>query len=119
MAVGVSAAEAATIIATLDGAWIQLHVGDPGAAGTANQATETTRKQISLAAASGGSADTDAALTWTGISGSQDPTHYSLWSASTAGTFRQSGTITSDAYTAGNAFTIPSGSMTLSMPIAS
>ena len=123
MAVGPSAAEAATILATFSGAHVKLHIGDPGANGTANAATETTRKQVTLGAATVTAGQSDASSTadleWTGIAGSQDPTHYSLWTAATAGTFRQSGTITSDAYVAGNTFRIPAGSFTLSMPVAS
>ena len=115
MAVGLSAAEANGIVNGLDGSYIQLHTADPGAAGTTSVATETTRKVISLAAASGGSASTDAAIEWTSISGSQDATHFSLWSAATGGTFLFSGTITADAYPAGNTFTIASGDLTVSV----
>lgn len=115
MAVGPSAAEANTYANGFDGAWVQLHVGEPGAAGTANQAAETTRQQVSLAAASGGQASSDADLVWTSISGSEDATHFSVWSASTGGTFRDAGVITADAYVAGNTFTIPSGSFTTGM----
>ena len=34
--------------------WIQLHTGDPGAAGTANLSAVTTRQQATFATASGG-----------------------------------------------------------------
>jgi hypothetical protein len=115
MAVGLSATEANTIVDGLDATWIQLHTADPGASGTANVATETTRKQISLAAASAGSADTDADLEWTSIAGSQDATHFSLWSASTGGTFRFSGTITADPYAADDTFTIYAGDLTITV----
>ena len=115
MAVGLSAAEANAIITGLSGLWVQLHIGDPGAAGTANPATETTRKQITLATPSGGSAATTADLVWTSIAGSQTASHFSLHTASTAGAFEFSGTITADAYTAGNTFTIASGNLTVSV----
>lgn len=115
MAVGLSETDANAIVAGLDGTYIQLHVGDPGAAGTANAATETTRKLISLGAVSGGSATNDGAITWTSIAGSQDPTHYSLWTAVSAGTFKFSGTITADAYTAGNTFTIDVGQLLIAV----
>lgn len=98
--------------------YIQLHVGDPGASGTANAATETTRKSISFATASGGALASDADITWTNISGSQDATHFSLWDNSTAGNFLGSGTITANAYTAGDTYTIPSGQLTLSLTVA-
>jgi len=99
--------------------WIQLHVGDPGANGTANTATETTRRSVTFAAASAGSMASDAAVTWTNISGSQDATHFSAWSASTTGTFLFSGLVTANAYTAGDTFTIASGSLTVSLTLAS
>lgn len=99
--------------------YIQLHTGDPGSAGTANVATETTRKSISFGAASGASIATDADITWTDVAGTEDFTHFTLWTASTAGTFIASGTITANAVTAGDTFTIPSGDLTLSLTAAS
>lgn len=98
--------------------YIQLHVGDPGANGTSNTATETTRKSVSFAAASTGAIASDADVTWTNISGSQDATHFSLWDASSSGNFLGSGTITANAYTAGDTYTIPSGQLTLSLTVA-
>jgi hypothetical protein len=99
--------------------WVKLHVGDPGAAGTSNAATETTRKQATWASASAASKSTSADLTWTNVSGTEDYTHFSLWTASTAGSFGGSGTIAANAVTAADTFTIPSGSLTLSLSVAS
>lgn len=99
--------------------WVKLHVGAPGSAGTANPATETTRKQVTWASASGGSKASSADLVWTNVAGSEDFTHYTVWTASTAGTFGFSGTITANAVTAGDTFTIPSGSLTAALSIAS
>lgn len=98
--------------------WIKLHIGDPGAAGTANAATETTRKQATWAAASGGSVANSAQLQWTSIAGSQDATHFSAWTASTAGTFGFSGTITANGYTAGDTYTVAIGALTASFTLA-
>ena len=99
--------------------YVKLHVGDPGANGTSNAATETTRKAASFAAASSGSIASDAAITWTNISGSQDATHFTAWDNVSAGNFLFSGTITANAYTAGDTFTISSGALTVSLTIAS
>ncbi len=99
--------------------YVKLHVGDPGAAGTSNAATETTRKEASFSAASSGTLTSDAALTWTNIAGSQDATHFTAWDNISAGNFLLSGTITANAYTAGDTFTIASGSLTVSLTIAS
>lgn len=104
---------------TISEVWIKLHVGDPGAAGTSNAATETTRKQASFGAASGGAMANDAALTWTAVAGSEDFTHFSAWTASSAGTFLFSGTITANAVTAGDTFTIPTGDLDLTLSVAS
>lgn len=99
--------------------WVQLHIGDPGAAGTANTATETTRKQVTFgSAASGGSIANTVAVSWTVIAGSQDASHFSIWTASSAGTFLGSGLITANAYTAGDTYTAGVGAITLSLPIA-
>jgi hypothetical protein len=99
--------------------YVKLHVGDPGANGTSNAATETTRKAASFAAASTGAIASDAAITWTNIAGSQDATHFTAWDNETAGNFLFSGTITANAYNAGDTFTISSGSLTISLTLAS
>jgi hypothetical protein len=99
--------------------YVQLHIGDPGTAGTDNPATETTRKAVSFAGASAGSIASDADVSWTNISGSQDATHFSCWDALTGGSFLFSGTITGNPYTAGDTYTITSGSFTTSLTLAS
>jgi hypothetical protein len=99
--------------------YIKLHVGDPGANGTSNPATETTRKVVTFAAASNGTIASDSAATWTNIAGSQDATHFTSWDNLTAGNFLFSGTITSNPYTAGDTVTIASGSLTASLTVAS
>ena len=99
--------------------YIKLHTGDPGAAGTANPATETTRKSVSFGAASAGAITSDADISWTNISGSQDATHFSAWDSLTAGNFLFSGTITGNAYTAGDTYTISSGNLSASLTVAS
>lgn len=98
--------------------YMQLHIGDPGAAGTANTATETSRKSVSFGAAAAGSMANDVAITWVAIAGSQDATHFSLWDAATAGVFVGSGTITANAYTAGDTYNIAIGAATLSLAVA-
>lgn len=99
--------------------YIKLHIGDPGANGTGNPATETTRKSVSFAAASGGGLTSDADVSWTNISGSEDATYFTAWDNLTTGNFLFSGAITGNAYTAGDTFTIPSGSLTASLTLAS
>lgn len=104
--------------------WVKLHVGDPGAAGTLNAATETTRKQATWAGAvvSGDGLAWEIAFTadldWTAVAGSEDYTHVSGWTASTAGTCGWTGQLTADAVVAGNNFKLPAGSYKLRQPIA-
>jgi len=129
MAVGLAAATANGFLDAICNAtafsrsaiYIQLHTADPGAAGTTAVAGNATRKQVSFGAASGGAISSDAAVTWTTgeVDTSEDYTHYSLWDASTAGNFIGSGTVTANAVTAGDTFTIASGDIDLSLSIAS
>jgi len=119
MATGLSAFQANAFLDSLSGVYIKLHIGDPGANGTANAATETTRKLASFASASSGSIATDAALTWTNIAGSEDATHFTAWDNATTGNFLFSGLITGNPYTAGDTLTIASGSLTASLTLAS
>lgn len=120
MATGIAAASANTALDAIrtDTPFIKLHVGDPGAAGTANAAVETTRKAVTFSAASGGSMTNSAQIQWTSIAGSEDATHFSIWNASTAGTFKFSGTITANAYTAGDTYTIAASGLTLAIGVA-
>lgn len=97
---------------------MKLHVGDPGAAGTSNAATETTRKSISFAAASGGAISSDAAATWTNVAGSEDYTHFSIHNHISSNDFICSGTITANAVVAGDTFTIASGDVDLTLSTA-
>ncbi len=127
MAVGLKASVANSLLDALCNAtnytaptatWVQLHVGDPGAAGTSNPATETTRKSVSFGAASGGAVANDAVVTWVGIAGSQDATHFSVWDASSAGNFLFSGVITANAYTAGDTYNVAVGGFTAGFNVA-
>jgi hypothetical protein len=99
--------------------YVKLHIADPGSAGTANPATETTRKVASFGSATAGGLSSDAAITWTNIAGSQDATYFTVWDSLTAGNFLFSGTITGNPYTAGDTYTIASGALTVSLTVAS
>lgn len=96
--------------------YVKLHTGDPGAAGTSNAATETTRQVVaSWAAASSGSVATDADVVWTNLAATESITHVSFWSASSGGTFYGSDDLAVQAdVTATGALTIPAGVLTFS-----
>ena len=99
--------------------YVKLHVGDPGANGTANPATETTRKAVSFGVASAGVLTSDDDVTWTNIAGSQDANHFTAWDSLTTGNFLFSGTITANPYDAGDTYTIDAGNLTASLTLAS
>lgn len=130
MAAGISATVGNALLASLlnDSAftaygptWVQLHVGAPGAAGTANVAGESTRESTGsspFATPSGGSTTNNNAITWTSVSTSETYTYVSIWSASTSGVFLASGTITASPIASGSNFTLAAGGVTVSIPVA-
>ena len=68
---------------------VQMHTGAPGAAGTSNVSSVTTREAVTWGSASGGSVAASNEPEWTNWAGT-DPetvTGLSFWSASTSGTF--------------------------------
>lgn len=85
--------------------YTKLHTGDPGEDGTANAATETTRKASTWSAASGGSISLSATVSWTNVAATETYSHISLWDASSAGNCLGAGALTaSKAVTAGDNF---------------
>lgn len=74
--------------------FVQIHVGDPGAAGTANPSAVTTRNALTLNAPSANSS-TLSALASYAMTASETITHVSIWSASTAGVFQESWALSS------------------------
>jgi hypothetical protein len=99
--------------------WVKLHIGDPGAAGTANAATETTRKQPTISAASGGAITNSGAVQWTSYPAAETVSHVSFWDASTAGTFLGSDALnTSRTLAIGDTLTIPVGDIDLTLVVA-
>lgn len=128
MAVGLAPATANAILNALcrNTTWTQptalfvkLHVGDPGAAATANAATNTTRQGATFGTvASGGAISSTVAVTWTSVSGAEDYTHWSAWDASTAGNFIFSGLMTANAVLIGDTFTVPIGDLDVTMTVA-
>jgi hypothetical protein len=128
MALGLTAAEANSIATayTKGTAYngnsvyaVKLHLGDPGAAGTTNPAVETIRQAVTFGTAASGVISNSAAVTWTSVSTTETYTHFSAWTATTAGTFLGSGTITGGSVTAGNNFSIPIGDLDITFgPLA-
>lgn len=95
--------------------FIQLHIGDPGAAGTANVAVETDRDEVTFSASSGGAITNDNAPQWDVVAAAEDYTHISVWDASTAGNFLFSATLTANAVGAGDTFIIAAGDLDITL----
>lgn len=116
---GPTAGNAAVTDVTTDYPWTKLHVGAPGAALTANPATETDRQEVTWGSASGGERANSNELEWLSVAGTEDFSHITTHTAETAGTPGISGTLTANPVTAGDTFTIGVGDLTVSVPLAS
>jgi hypothetical protein len=99
MAVGLASATANSLLNTLRGTaysvtavYVKLHIGDPGAAGTANPSAVTTRNQLTWSAPAGGSMALSALAAFS-MTATETITHISIWDASTAGNFITSGAL--------------------------
>ena len=92
------------------GAFVQLHTGDPGAAGTSNISVgSATRNSFVFSSSSSGSALSlsTAPSAWTNGGTSETLTHISVWTASSAGTFLFSVALTaSKAWASADTFTL-------------
>lgn len=64
---------------------VQLHTGDPGAAGTANVSTETDRAQVSFGTAVAGSRTSNTEGLISDAAATETITHVSLWDAASGG----------------------------------
>jgi hypothetical protein len=66
--------------------FVELHVGDPGAAGTSNPSAVTTRSAATFGAASSGALALSNTPSWS-MTTTETISHIAVWSASSAGTF--------------------------------
>ncbi len=101
--------------------YVKLHTGDPGAAGTANAAANTTREQATFGTgASGGAISNTVAVTWTSVPNAETYSYVSYWDAVTAGNFIGSSQLgTARTVAVGDTFTLPIADLSLSItPIA-
>jgi hypothetical protein len=101
--------------------FVQLHTGSPGANGTANVSSVTTRPAATWASASAGSvATTGTAPAWANWAGTNGEvvTDISFWSAASSGTFGFSMALASSVtMNTGDSLTLTS--VTLTIPTAS
>lgn len=111
--------------------YLQLHVGNPGTAGTANIAqtdvpANVVRKAITFGDAPGNHATNDerrilntAGVEWSGaeIDDSQEITHYSIWSAETNEDLLDLGTIPTPKTTGSDGVTIGIGDIEIAISV--
>lgn len=94
----------------------KLHTGDPGEEGTANAATETTRKKITWKAAASGVIKNEVALKWEAVSTTETYKYLSLWDAAAAGNPLWSGALTAEkAMSSGDNFEIKAEELSVSL----
>jgi len=101
--------------------YVQLHTGEPGASGTSNVSSVTTRPAITWGTVSAGSiAAVSTFPSWASWAGTNNEveTNISIWSASTSGTFLFSVLLTASK-TVGTGDTLTLSSLSLGLtPIA-
>jgi len=99
--------------------WVQLHIGNPGAAGTANVATTSSRRSFTRTTATVGVNSNVALLEWLSASASEDLTHLSIHSATSAGDCWFVDNLTGSPISAisGQAIEIALGVLTFTFPI--
>jgi len=68
-------------------AYVKLHVGDPGASGTANPSAVVTRLAATITAAAAGSTGAISNAPEFTMTATETISHLSVWDASTAGNF--------------------------------
>jgi hypothetical protein len=123
MADGLSVAVADAALGTItgtDAAYVQLHTGAPGSAGTANVSSVTTREAVTWGSASAGSIAASNQPEWTSWAGTnaEMDTDISFWSLSSSGAFGLSMTLSSSVtMDTGDSLTLTS--ITITLPTAS
>lgn len=97
--------------------WVQMHTGAPGAAGSTNISSNSTRFQVSSwGAASGGTIANAAEFVSSNFGTGETITHLTTWSASTGGTFIAPHQLaTPKAVIAGDNLKLPAGTLTYSI----
>ncbi len=96
--------------------YVKLHLSDPGENGTSGAATETTRKSLTSAAASGGVFTSTNTLTWATYPATETVTHISIWDNVSAGNCLWTGALAAPvAITSAQTFTIASGNLTVTV----
>lgn len=78
---------------SISATWIELHTGDPGAAGTSNPSAVTTRQQATFSAAASGAIALSASPTAWSMTTTETITNIAVWTLATSGNFMWSATL--------------------------
>jgi hypothetical protein len=97
--------------------WLQLHTGDPGAAGTSNIAAESTRFQVVWDTAADGSIQPTTEVDITTVAATETWLFFTAWTQSTGGTVGLVGVVSVGSVTAGADVTLPPESITVTFPL--
>lgn len=97
--------------------YAKLHItGNPGEDGTSNAAANTTRQSITFGTVTNGVVSNSADIVWTSVSATETYFAISLWDNVSAGNCIWVGDLTTPkAVTSGDTFTIPTGSLTITL----
>jgi hypothetical protein len=96
--------------------YVQLHTGAPGAAGTTNVSSVTTRPAATFSAASGGVLSLSNVPAWASWGGSAETiVNVSFWDAASGGNFLWSASIGSIAMVAGATLQMTAATLTLTI----
>lgn len=97
--------------------WIQLHTGDPGAAGTSNVAAESTRFQVVWDVADDGSIQITTEVDITTVAATETWTFWTGWTASSGGTVGLCGVVNVGQVIVGSDVTLSPESITVTFPL--
>lgn len=116
MALGVTAAVVDGWLASFSAPWVALHIGDPGATGTANpSAGSATRLAATMSTPTDGvTSIVGTTGPWTNGGATETLSHVSLWSAASAGNFLGSSALTTSvAWSSAGRFTLSALTITI------
>jgi len=97
--------------------YVQAHLGNPGANGTSNLATETDRQPFTRTAASGGTCTNASEIQWLNWPATEDVSHLSIWDASSGGTCWFIDDIADEGIQTGDSVTIIVGALAMSLNV--
>lgn len=96
--------------------YVQLHIGDPGVAGTSNVSTVGVRKSFTRTASTGGVVTNASQMQWLAVPNSETITHISIWGSLAAGTCWFIDNCADQAIFTGDTVTILIGSLSITVP---